>query len=1677
MAFQLQLRLLLWKNFTLKRRNKLVVLLELVVPLVLFFILLILRKHQPAEKEPISRFHAWPLPSSGFVALAEAFCDGGIADANGFLQYPKSKTKEFLTVLNRIAQRRGDFMSAFSPQDLSEMPEIYRNLTEDLSAAQKSATPKNFTVSSLFKDRRPIENMMENRFSTSKNETDQLLNSRLFGAQILAALLRHSSRKKASKPGLTEESCPEESSIPLGIASEDPEFLALMLSLLNPDPESVAELLVDTLLTPPRIRLLLCDNSPASTQDALFLNVSTRICNSSDEDLSALTRTIKENLNYTQVANVTNLDKINYTTFIPRLKLFVSNLKKYSIFRASLRDFAKMARFLPHNDCHNGYDDDDVISGNSTMNGTNNSGVLGAVKLWNALQKVICGSEKVIDEKAVAKPSGDSLNFDALGLTDNQMEHFRFMVRLFMSNPVVLYAPVNTSADRIIQKANSTLQLIDSLNDYARVLMNVTKSMHAYLRLNSTEKQLADLREIQNDMKNGSVVEELIGGAPVIEDFVSKAEEVPRTEELLEELDVTHNAACSWLDALNHTQLNVFRGFENETTLVDYFLTRAYWDNVTVFASVIFDVTDDSMPNHMVYTIRQNASYTTTTQGVRSLFWYPGPRSWDYSYYTFGYLWLQDTLERAMIDLYSEKDIIEPGSFVHQFPFPCYLRNNFLFIIEHVLPICLGISWVYSAATLVQSIVYEKEKRLKEVMRSMGLANSVHWLAWFITSYAQMTLTMTLLTVLLKAGEILAHSNPFVIWVMLEIFAASTITFAFLISTLYSKAKLAAACAGIIYLLSYVPFLFISIREESAHVIIPAWIKAIASLSSTTAFGLGAKYLAYYEMEGAGSQWHNLHYSPLEGDDFSLMHVLIMMVIDIIIYSSLVWYIEQVYPGEYGMPKPWYFPFVPSRWIEGGSGWCPERKANYVGSQDTDDDDILASSIRLRQPALPSESDPAHLPVGLEIDDLCKVYKKRSARKYAVDGLSLKLYQSQITAFLGHNGAGKTTTMNIITGLLSPTSGTARIYGQDIRSDMNQIRKSLGTCPQHNVLFDKLSVAEHLKFYARLKSLKQEDEIADELEQMIWNLGLPNKRDALVETLSGGMMRKLSVAIAFVGGSKTIILDEPTAGVDPHARRAIWDLILKYRKDRTVMLATHHMDEADIVGDRIAIIAQGRLRCVGSPLFLKARFGDGYRLTFVKTINADADDASAVDVDSAVGLDFSAGLTPGAHSNSRSNGSMISGFASRCNAFELGKFLHAFGPTPRLAMQSLHEVHFQLPNWSGQQLFKLFTEMEREDFAGKYHVQSYGLQDSTLEEIFLKIVSNEESDTLPRDANLNKKRTRSARRQLLNIDDSGLDSGASNRSSFHADRGESSPANSIHPAVDMTVPPFVPVVGWQLYGQQFAATFQKRFLCIRRNWKALFAQILLPALFVAVAMSVELPAVIMAPLPRMEMSPSQYYNFTQPKGNVIAYANHEHEDTIKRKRNDPTYVSGSSIAKTMYNPAGVGATCLLRYANESLVPTDAMNMTDRDWVRETLLDRYFIPTCRRVFVEGLQLVNFVPPTYVFEDPSQNSSVILKPTPAPDRYYPLCECSKDGTGFSCQSGGYKSAENRRLVTGDNLYDITGQNESEYYLFTSDIYRLRRYGSLTFGLQLDKVPSDFGENAPVSLRKIAVRHISK
>ncbi|KAM9057549.1 phospholipid-transporting ATPase ABCA3 isoform 3-T10 [Megaptera novaeangliae] len=464
-----------------------------------------------------------------------------------------------------------------------------------------------------------------------------------------------------------------------------------------------------------------------------------------------------------------------------------------------------------------------------------------------------------------------------------------------------------------------------------------------------------------------------------------------------------------------------------------------------------------------------------------------------------------------------------------------------------------------------------------EYMRMMGLSSWLHWTAWFLLFFLFLLVTVSFMTLLFcikvkKNVAVLAQSDPSLVLVFLACFAVSSISFSFMVSTFFSKANMAAAIGGFLYFFTYIPYFFVAPRYN--------WMtlsqKLFSCLLSNVAMAMGAQLIGKFEAKGTGVQWRDL-LSPVNvDDDFSFGQVLGMLLLDSVLYSLVTWYVEAVLPGQFGVPQPWYFFILPSY-------WCGHPRT-VLGKEEEDDDPekVLRTEY--------FEAEPEDLVAGIKIKHVSKVFRVGNKGKAAVRDLNLNLYEGQITVLLGHNGAGKTTTLSMLTGLFPPTSGRAYISGYEISQDMAQIRKSLGLCPQHDVLFDNLTVAEHLYFYAQLKGLSRQ-KCPEEVKRMLHILSLEDKRDSRSRFLSGGMRRKLSIGIALIAGSKVLMLDEPTSGMDAISRRAIWDLLQQHKSDHTILLTTHFMDEADLLGDRIAIMAKGELQCCGSSLFLKQKYG------------------------------------------------------------------------------------------------------------------------------------------------------------------------------------------------------------------------------------------------------------------------------------------------------------------------------------------------------------------------------------------------------------------------------------------------------------------------------------------------------
>uniref|UniRef100_A0A8C0FT42 P-type phospholipid transporter n=1 Tax=Bubo bubo TaxID=30461 RepID=A0A8C0FT42_BUBBB len=854
-----------------------------------------------------------------------------------------------------------------------------------------------------------------------------------------------------------------------------------------------------------------------------------------------------------------------------------------------------------------------------------------------------------------------------------------------------------------------------------------------------------------------------------------------------ESFETSNGSVYTWMDAFNETDraiqtisrfmecvnLDKLEPVATEVRLINKSLElldeRRFWAGI-VFTEIAPNSIE--LPQHVKYKIRMDIDNVERTNKIKDGYWDPGPRAdpfEDMRYVWGGFAYLQDVVEQAIIRVQTGMEK-KTGVYVQQMPYPCYVDDIFLRVMSRSMPLFMTLAWIYSVAVIIKGIVYEKEARLKETMRIMGLDNGILWLSWFIKSFE----SLTNLLFSCQMGNLLPYSDPSVVFVFLSIFGVVTILQCFLISTVFSRANLAAACGGIVYFTLYLPYVLCVAWQDY----VSFSLKIFASLLSPVAFGFGCEYFALFEEQGVGVQWDNFFESPLEEDGFSITTSAVMMLFDTFLYGVMTWYIESVFPGEYGIPRPWYFPFTKSYWF----GEEPQDRQTPTQLLLKP---IMSLSALLCFLPVCKEEEPMHLSLGVSIQNLVKVY--RDGKKVAVDGLTLNFYEGQITSFLGHNGAGKTTTMSILTGLFPPTSGTAFILGKDIRSELSAIRQNLGVCPQHNVLFDLLTVEEHIWFYARLKGLP-EKKVQEEMEQMAMDVGLPHKLKARTSKLSGGMQRKLSVALAFVGGSKVVILDEPTAGVDPYSRRGIWELLLKYRQGRTIILSTHHMDEADILGDRIAIISHGKLCCVGSSLFLKNQLGTGYYLTLVKK-----------DVDSSLSSSLCSCTSPLLSDSSDEHCLFLLVFL---DVSAISNLITKHVPEARLVEDIGHELTYVLPYKAAKEgaFVELFHEID--DRLSDLGISSYGISETTLEEV----TESRETDLL---------------------------SGMDGKGSYQ-------------------------MKGWKLTQQQFMALLWKRLLIAKRSRKGFFAQIVLPAVFVCIALMFSLIVPPFGKYPSLELQPWMY---------------------------------------------------------------------------------------------------------------------------------------------------------------------------------------------------------------------------
>ncbi|KAF2078435.1 hypothetical protein CYY_000302 [Polysphondylium violaceum] len=503
---------------------------------------------------------------------------------------------------------------------------------------------------------------------------------------------------------------------------------------------------------------------------------------------------------------------------------------------------------------------------------------------------------------------------------------------------------------------------------------------------------------------------------------------------------------------------------------------------------------------------------------------------------------------------------------------------------------------------LMYKITYEKEKKLKTGMIMMGLSGKMYWVSWFFTCFI-INVIITNITIATGAAskfEFFLSTNFFVNFFLFFLFTLSMYQLGFLISSFIQTTKAAIGIGMTIFIVGSIlqlifsllgPLIFQILYEtdskyaRAARIILSAipmyhFSKAVTDINSIA---------QTYQFTGVGFKWSDLTINlATPGVDIpqtaaSLYSLFILSIV----FSILAWYFEQVIPGNDGSSAPPYFFILPSYW------GVTKKKIKHLPNIPQFQDPDVNNAVNY------AHSDSNHSSV--VIQGLSKTYKNLFNSKkdvHAVKFLSLSVEKGTLLGFLGANGAGKSTTIGILTGLIEPTYGDAIIHGHSVVNNISEVRKITNVCPQHDILWPELTAYEHFALFAELKGVPAKQREAA-IQNAIKSVKLTSVAHNQISTYSGGMKRRVSVAIACIGSPKIIFLDEPTTGMDSQSRRHIWNLIKEIKKNCVVILTTHLMEEADILADRIVIMANGVMACNGNSLQLKNKFGEGYSISIV----------------------------------------------------------------------------------------------------------------------------------------------------------------------------------------------------------------------------------------------------------------------------------------------------------------------------------------------------------------------------------------------------------------------------------------------------------------------------------------------
>ncbi|PRP80817.1 ABC transporter A family member 2 isoform 2 [Planoprotostelium fungivorum] len=688
-------------------------------------------------------------------------------------------------------------------------------------------------------------------------------------------------------------------------------------------------------------------------------------------------------------------------------------------------------------------------------------------------------------------------------------------------------------------------------------------------------------------------------------------------------------------------------------------------------------------------------NHQNTTQGGYLFFFNVTQRTYDYvlqlnqsDAYVYDYqiphqiqvgLPLQYAVERAIYEHVTSGNATIDYSVCH-FPHP---QITIISIITQQGPLWFFAAIMFNIVFGLSMIVTEKENKLRSIMQIMGLYDSAYWFAWFVNLFVYVTISVFVLIVsgCIFQFNFFLKNNFGLYFLLMELFGISMVTLTFLVSTFVKRASDSTLVGfGI-----FIGGLFLQFGGAAIFQQAPRGLQILFCFFSPSVFQIGLSNLGAVttKSDDLGLRWsdrdtlfQNLSFNQAYG----------WLILDSLLYLIFALYLDNVLPNAYGTKRPLHYFMTRSYWNGKARPTTDRKRFDHQVLCDHDLEAMDEDVKQERRSITDNECEAA-----VVIDRLVKIYSGSEKMKnflpclssapphVAVKELCLQVQSDTLLCLLGPNGAGKTTTMHMLCGFHDATGGDAKIFGNSIVDNIKAVQSIMGLCPQFDILWNELTAEEHLHLFASLRGIS-DDRVEEEVTRLLESVSLQEVRRQRSSGFSGGMKRRLSVAISLIGDPKIVFLDEPTTGMDPVSRRQVWDVIERAKKGKVIVLTTHSMEEADILGDRIAIMAKGQLQCVGTSLRLKQKFGAGYRIN-IGTLPSKTKEV----------VEFFSSHIEGC----QVSGAIVSGY-----------------------------VTFVVPRSSTQQLVPFFRTLEAHKTELGIHDLQLGL--TTLEEVFLSIAESSE---------------------------------------------------------------------------------------------------------------------------------------------------------------------------------------------------------------------------------------------------------------------------------------------------------------------------------------------------------------